>query len=499
MEVSRGEGNLVRVSEYFKINQQQASLEFVDVDVYGDTKLFVDPRSLKDIDSDWAHECVRLIQDFFDNVMHSIQSGDHGHARRLLADLHEPNETHLGLSKHQARGHAMGDGLARDIWQALLNSDAAKSGLLEDLEDTALFVEGVGFDIISDITTNIIRSQLIQFTQQVCRYYGIPLQSDISSGRLWERRTSSWRSEFVELPMTDHGPLILVPKSLVRSRHMSFDPGEYFNHWVLPSLQHYELGAGSALVEILKNGRKRVTKKAVKEKYGVSSDSEAKLPRTAKQLSLEATARDPSILDDYRAKKNRPMPGLDHGAIADATNTPPPDWDKLLDDVLTVKPGKENASKYHHAVEALLKALFWPALDFDSREYKIHEGRKRIDITFNNIAHGGFFDWVNRVVDAPAHQVYVECKNYDEEIANPEVDQLSGRFAKHRGRLGLLCFRSAKDKARVIKRCRDTALDDRGFIIALDDNDLAKLVDERKKNSDSISFDYLMMRYQELV
>jgi len=490
----------MRVSEYYKLAETQPTLEFVDVDVYGDTRLFVDPRALRDLDeSDWAKECVSLLQDFFDNVMQAIQTGDHAKAKRLLSALHEPNETHLGVSKNKAKGHAVADGLAEDVWQSLSQSRAATTGFLEDLEDTALFVEGVGFDVISDITTNIIRSQLIKFTGDVCRFYGIELHTNVASGRLWDRHSGRWKTEFVELPVTDSGPLILVPKSIVRRRYLSFDPGEYFNHWVLPSLQEEELGAGSSLVEVLKNGRRRVTKKSLKEKYGVTPKDENTGPRPSKQVSLEATVRHPEILDDYRSKKERPTPSLSHELMTESTDAPLPDWDALLNKVINTPTGNDDATTYHRSVEALLKALFWPALDFDKREFPINGGRKRIDITFNNIAHSGFFDWVNRVAMAPAPQVYIECKNYGREIGNPELDQLAGRFSDIRGRLGFLTYRGFVNKANIIQSCRDTALAGNGFIIALDDNDLKLLVAERKQNHDNMRFDLLMRRYQELV
>ena len=69
---------------------------------------------------------------------------------------------------------AWNQGLAERVWEALSRSEAVTTGLIEDLEDTILFVPGIGFDIISDIATNIIRVQLIEFTQDVCGYYNIP-------------------------------------------------------------------------------------------------------------------------------------------------------------------------------------------------------------------------------------------------------------------------------------------------------------------------------------
>lgn len=474
----------MRVSAHYKLGRSQPSLEFVDVDIRGDTRVFVDPRALRLIDSDWSRECVSLLQNFFDTVLEAIRAGNNPRARELLASLSEPNETHLGLSRGRAQGRGMGTELARDAWRSISQSRAVSTGLIEDLEDTVLFVEGIGFDIISDVTTNIIRSQLIEFTQDVARYYGIPLVENVVSGQTWDRRARRWTQSYTSLPRTKHGVLLLVPKSIVR-RNQTFSPGEYYNDFVLPQLQTDELEAHSSLVETLRDGRRRVTKKAVRERYG-----------QGKGVNLETTLKHPALLDRYRRAKDvkRQPPG--HEEIADMTESERPDWDALLAAVRAVPPGIEHATVYHHAVEALLTALFYPALDQPRREFPIHQGRKRIDITYTNVASRGFFDWVHRVQAAPAPNVFVECKNYGSEPSNPEVDQLAGRFSALRGRVGLLVHRGFGDKARLIARCRDTALDDRGFILPLDDDDLAALVEERKQTD---YFRLLRRRFDELV
>jgi hypothetical protein len=160
----------LRVSEHFNLGLKQPSLSFVDVDTSGDVRLFISPRALRLLPSAWGDECVALIQSFFNQVLHAIKAGDDSRAIRLLEVLKEPNETHLGLSKGGSRGRGLGSGSARDVWHALTESAAAKSGLLTDLEDTVLMIEGISVDIVSDVVTNIIRGPSRgQFGIIVCR------------------------------------------------------------------------------------------------------------------------------------------------------------------------------------------------------------------------------------------------------------------------------------------------------------------------------------------
>lgn len=493
----------MRVSERYNLTPNQGSLEFVDVDILEDTKLFIDPRALKDLESDWGRECVALLQSFFSTVIREIQNGNDDKAIGLLSNLSEPNETRLGLSKRTARGRAVGTAISSDIWQALTDSEAAKSGLLEDLEDTALLIKGVGYDLISDMATNIIRSQLIEYTNRMVeKYPTIETINDVYVGPIWDRHAEQWVVRYHNVPVEGSvGPLLLTPKSIVRRNKMTFDPGEYMTHFILPNLQNAELIANSSLVEVLKSGERRVTKKSIKRKYHIikSDKDDTVATRSAKDLSLETTLLDPSILDDYRSSKKHSLPPLSHQQIAETTGAPPPDWDALLNAVLSVPAGKADATRYHLAVEALLTALFYPALDFMKHEYPVYEGRKRVDITYTNIASSGFFEWVNRVVNAPAHEIYIECKNYINDIGNPELDQIRGRFSNYRSNVGLMVFRSTSNKSKVEAGCRDTALSGHGFILALDDDDLRLMVNERKKSPDSIDFSLLKSKYDALV
>jgi hypothetical protein len=45
-----------------------------------------------------------------------------------------------------------------------------------------------------------------------------------------------------------------------------------------------------------------------------------------------------------------------------------------------------------------------------------------------------------------APYIYVECKNYTGDPANPELGQLAGRVSNRRGQVGILFCRKLKDK-----------------------------------------------------
>jgi len=475
----------MRVSEYFNLNKTQPSLDFVDVDVENDVRLFIDPRAFITIPSDWGNECIALIRDYFSVLLRAIRENNKSTGLYLLANLKEPKETGLGLSVQGRKGRGVGFERSEDLWEALCRSEAVQSGLVEDLEDTALMIEGIGPDMISDITTNVIREPLIEYTQAVCQVYGIPIQQDIPSGPLWNPRDHSWISNFVHLPSGEQGKLILVPKIIIRY-NMTYDPDEYYRYYLLEELRNEELSSNSGLVEILKNGTRRVTKKALIGKYG-----------TGKAVLVEQTLSHPDALRRYHSDKRLPNHPLSHIELMRDPEKDIPNWDQLLRNVLNLNPGTGDADNYEKAIESLLYALFYPALVNPESQHKIHEGRKRIDITFTNTANEGFFKWLSQHYRSP--YIFVECKNYGREIGNPEIDQLSGRFSPLRGQCGILACRSFENNNLVLKRCRDTAIDQRGYIIALEDSDLVTLVEQARRPGQDIEFPLLRERFERLI
>lgn len=60
------------------------------------------------------------------------------------------------------------------------------------------------------------------------------------------------------------------------------------------------------------------------------------------------------------------------------------------------------------------------------------------------------------------------------------MDQLSSRFSPLRGQVGLLVCRTFKNRGLLMKGCRDTALDHRGYMLPVDDANLRKMVFEAR-------------------
>lgn len=474
-----------RVSKHFSLGRDQTTLDFVDVPIGSDITVFLDPSRVRSIETAWAAECNSLLQHFFERLLEHIKSGDSAAGLRMLEGLSERNEFHLGFSRGRSQGSGIGREFAKDFWDALDKSKAGKTGLLKDLEDACLFIDGVGPDRISDAACNILRGPLIRYTQHMCAYYGIPLQENIESGPVWNPLHDRWEDSLINLPTTPFGTLLLVPKIAVRHR-LVYSAQNYYNRYLLPTMQAHEKSINSSLVQVLKSGQIRVTKKALRGKYGAD-----KLAIATESL------KHPGALNQYRKATKKSSHPLTHHQLAEIENIDAPRFDKLLADVTALPVGRDSASAYEDGIEALLSALFFPSLSAPTKQHEIHDGRKRIDITYVNSSQGGFFHWL--AAHYAAAHVFVECKNYGKEVGNPEVDQLAGRFGPSRGQVGILVCRSAENEERLGQRCADTARDQRGFIIHLTDADLAAVVKDYIASNGGAEYPLLRKKFNKLV
>ena len=285
----------------------------------------------------------------------------------------------------------------------------------------------------------------------------------VPSGALWDVDTSTWIEDYVDLPVAGRQQILLVPKLAVRWTTL-LTSAEYYDDFVIEFLRGRELVHPSlGLVKVLKSGERRVTKKSIKERFPFSKD-----------FLLDFSQHNPEVLEEYKRAKslqgNVTNAGLDQ-EFDDAAFA-----NVLIGRLGHIRPGRESATQYHRFMKGALEFLFYPALTHPNVEVEIDEGRKRIDITFMNADREGFFWRFPNITRRTAALIIVECKNYSRDVENPEVDQIAGRFADHRGWLGLLICRRNDDPQDLIARCRDAARNRREYIVPLDDNDITAML-----------------------
>lgn len=472
-----------KFSKHFRINAPQSQLDFVDVSTSYDTQVYVDPYAIEIRDDVWSGECSELIRAFFIEVLDALRAGDDVRAQNLMSHLHEPAETFLGVSRGKPKGKGVGVKQARQLVSRIKKSKAFQSGVLSDLSEVALFVDRVGRDKISDLTTNVIRGKLIEYTNQQCRLYQIDVE-DYNGPPIWDALKKNWKSKVVKLPRIKDVPVLLVPKYIVR-RELSLNSQEFYNKQLTDFFIAEHERATSSLVQSLK-ALPKITKTEIREKNPKS-----------KEMIAETVAAHPHLLEMYKdlaRAEGRIMVNVakDDISVAQACI----DLEKALRDTPT---GPENANRYHMIAMHVLTLCFYPSLIQPRKEWEINDGRKRIDIVYTNAADAGFFSHRRDAANTAATMLVVECKNYSRDIANPEIDQLLGRFDDNRGYLGVITCRAIDDRPLLLKRCQDLAKAKRAFIMVFDDTDLCQLLDARKHGDEKRLEGLLHLRFREII
>jgi hypothetical protein len=88
----------------FRLGKSQSELDFVDIALQRDNRLFLDPFAISQKLDRWSQSAASTIRIFFQQVVDDIRANRHEHAHQLLMHLREPNETRLGFSKGRSQG-----------------------------------------------------------------------------------------------------------------------------------------------------------------------------------------------------------------------------------------------------------------------------------------------------------------------------------------------------------------------------------------------------------
>ncbi|WP_144721719.1 hypothetical protein [Agrococcus jejuensis] len=212
------------ITEHFNI---PGPVPFIDLDVAIDNRLFVDPHAVRLMKTPkpYADDAVHCIDTFLTEIVRCITSGNPADLRRgedLLQHFKEPWETRMGMSKRGFRGHGGAEDIGSAIWKALTEDLIAlvHVGILRQLDELPMFVEGVDRDITSDLTTRLMFEPLGRFTEAMVRQYPEFTTNGNGTKRVtrpvWNPTTADWDEATFDLPSADGRPLLLVPNGWAR-------------------------------------------------------------------------------------------------------------------------------------------------------------------------------------------------------------------------------------------------------------------------------------------
>lgn len=273
---------------------------FTDVDVSKDNRLFLDPHAIRlsHAPEPFASEALRCADTFFEEITRCVLSTspvDRAHGLDLLQHFCEPWESRLGMSKFGFSGHGGADDIGQVIWDTLTTDlDAfVRVGLLRQLEDIALFVDGVDRDITSDIATRIMFKPLADFTaDQVNRFAEFTVGDHIVetySKQAWDPDRLRWNDATrVTLPVVNGKPLLLVPDGWARRTLLLAAP----RFWGTTVLGFAQLERAVTLA----NGKQLLTQKDVLGKQPGLTRGRA----TIRRVTAEALHKDHDLVAAHK-------------------------------------------------------------------------------------------------------------------------------------------------------------------------------------------------------
>lgn len=141
--------------------------------------------------------------------------------------------------------------------------------------------------------------------------------------------------------------------------------------------------------------------------------------------------------------------------------------------------GKKDAGQYHKIVLEIFNFLFDNILENPKKEKRIHNGRKKADIAYVNSANEGFFYNLSQRHKIFCPYIIIECKNYNQDPANPVYDQMSGRFSDNIGKFGIITCRKIMDKKKALEALKAIVSFKKEYVLILDDDDIINLINAK--------------------
>jgi hypothetical protein len=391
----------------------QYDVDFVIPRVGIDLPLGIDPFLMFKSRDEEFRRLHQIIIDHFNAGVRAVSSGKLDLADEIF-NFPEVAAIGLGYTKSGKRGSGLG-GYLRDL---IVETLRASPGLQErgvlHVEEMQLLAAGIGPDRISDISANILKGHLIEYTQRQAEIWGVPLRKGVPLPHIYDEVTQSWVDSYVDLPVNpeDDAPVLFVPRRIVRAL-----PWINYDDFLQRDFRAY-----------MEARRKTVT---------TSRTSAKPILRSAKLDVANVTRQDVTIVDRY--VKNREqyagdaqpsMEYIDEQAKARAA--------ALIDRLSTTPAGREDATAYQYLVLEILNFLFAPELIDGKPEVRTIDGTERRDIIFTNDSDQTFWSYARTNHDALV--LMFEIKNTDD-LSMAAIAQTATYLGSRLGRLGFIVTR----------------------------------------------------------
>ncbi|HFR3691344.1 TPA: hypothetical protein ACHVE4_000470 [Streptococcus suis] len=204
------------------IDLPHKDIDFLNIDTTRDTKLFLDPTKLFSTKLDRIFQNASLkVESFFQEALRLYESKQLDDLEELFNHSQECNQTHLGHSKGASRGTGASKKMLMKFFEQVINSDDESKKRLLSLTAMTIFSPRFAEDRSSDLLTNILKKEIIEYTLKQAKIHNIQIIEDNKSfGYYWSDKELKWKkiSSFYILGR-DNKPLLLLPKQIISKKY----------------------------------------------------------------------------------------------------------------------------------------------------------------------------------------------------------------------------------------------------------------------------------------
>jgi hypothetical protein len=391
----------------------------------------------------------------FNAGIDAIRRGTENESRRVF-DFPEVDSIGFGYSRDSKRGSGVGTYLAGLIIETLVGSPGLQERGVKHVEEMQLVSAGIDPDRISDITANILKRFLIDYTQRQCAVWRISVKSGVPVNHIYNPESHSWEDSYEDLPVSPINgfPILLVPRRIVRA---------------LPWI-NYDDFLRTEFVAYLEARRASARRQR----------HENPTPKASGKTDVVTVTRsDISLIERYvRSREQRSgeaLPAFDY-VDEDACR----EAESLKERLNVIPAGREQASEYQKLILEVLNFLFSPELIDGAPEVRTIDGTERRDIIFTNDSDESFWDYVRTVHDGIF--LMFEAKN-TEMLELAAINQTATYLGDRIGRLGIIVTRNAPPET-ILRKTFSVWNDStaRKVILIMSDQDIRELLDLRCRN-----------------
>lgn len=211
-------------SEFYKLPLTGNEIWF-DTRMDKDTELFIDPFFVFRSEIPAFVGAKQKFLDFFRVAFELAHEAKHSiTARKQLVNIllfRGAMEIRLGQSQSEIDS-GPGMKFAKACASALVKLAEKGYRGLDHFEEIEIFTKGIGADGISDATVHILKCELIQYTQEVCKEFSIPTKKFLIDHTKFDAETKRWDHSVFSLPENpclSNKAILLVPKEFLCTIH----------------------------------------------------------------------------------------------------------------------------------------------------------------------------------------------------------------------------------------------------------------------------------------